>query len=445
MPAAKVPHVRGSIPGPKAKAIIEKDERYLVTATKASPIAVESAQGSVVTDVDGNTLLDFASGVAVLNVGHCHPKVVRAVQEQAEKMFHFAGTDYYYQSQADLAERLANSMPGDGEKKVFFSNSGTEAVEAAFKAARYHDPSRKMNLAFIGAFHGRSMGALSLTASKKVQRERYQPMVPGTVHMPYANCYRCPYHLEYPSCDIWCARIMKEVYFDTILPPAETSAVFMEPMQGEGGYVVPPKEFVQIIAKDAKAEGIIFVDDDVQAGMGRTGRMWGIEHFDVVPDIICSAKALASGVPMGATIMRRELDFGVQAAHSNTFGGNCLGCASALATLDVLKEEKLIEAAEKKGKWMLQRLREIQEKCECIGDVRGLGMMTVAEFVEDRVTKKPAVKMRNIIEHIALQKGLILISCGRSGIRFIPPLNIEQSLLETGFDIFEESVLEAEH
>jgi 4-aminobutyrate aminotransferase len=444
MPADKVPNVRGTIPGPKAQAIIEKDTRYLATSTKTAPIAIESAQGSVVRDVDGNTLLDFASGVAVLNVGHSHPKVVRAVQDQAERFFHFAGTDYYYQVQADLAERLAESMPITGESKVFFSNSGTEAVEAAFKAARYHEPDRKLNLAFIGAFHGRTMGSLSLTASKKVQRENYQPMQPGVVHMPYAYCYRCPYHLEYPSCDIWCARIMKEVYFETILPPGETAAVFMEPVQGEGGYIVPPKEFVQIIAKDAKAEGIIFVDDDVQAGMGRTGRMWGIEHFGVEPDILCAAKSIASGIPMGAMIMREELDFGVRGAHSNTFGGNALACAAANATLDILKEEKLIAQAERKGKWMLKRLREIQEGCQCIGDVRGLGMMAMAEFVEDRETKKPAVKRRDDVQKAALQKGLILISCGRSGLRFIPPLNIEKEHLEKGFDILDEAVREAE-
>jgi 4-aminobutyrate aminotransferase len=441
---SEIPNVRGTIPGPKAKAIIEKDSRYLATVTKASPIVVDSAQGSVVRDVDGNALLDFASGVAVMNVGYSHPKVVKAVQAQADDFFHFAGTDFYYRLQADLGERLAKTMPGAPDSKVFFSNSGTESVEAAFKAARYHDPHRKMTLAFLGAFHGRTMGSLSLTASKKVQRENYQPMVPGTVHMPYANCYRCPYHLEYPSCDIWCARIMKEVYFETILPPGETAAVFMEPVQGEGGYIVPPKEFVQIIAKDANAEGIIFVDDDVQAGMGRTGRMWGIEHYGVEPDILCSSKSLASGIPMGATIMRKELDFGKSGAHSNTFGGNAMACAAALATLDVLKEEKLVQQADRKGKWMLKRLREIMGSSAHIGDVRGLGMMTVAEFVEDRGTKAPACKLRNEVMNIALQRGLILISCGRSGIRFIPPLNIEQELLEKGFDILEASVRQAE-
>jgi 4-aminobutyrate aminotransferase len=437
------PRISGPLPGARARRIIEMESRYMATSTKTAPIAVRSAKGSVVTDVDGNTFLDFASGVAVMNVGHSHPKVVRAVQEQAELVFHFAATDYYFQQQAELARRLARTMPG-GAGKVFFSNSGAESVEAAFKAARHRDPGRKLNLAFLGAFHGRTMGALSLTASKKVQRERYQPMVPGTVHIPYANCYRCPYKLEYPSCDIWCARILKEIYFETVLPPAETAAVFMEPVQGEGGYVIPPKEFVRIVARDVQAEGIAFVDDDVQAGMGRTGRMWGIENFDVRPDMICSAKAIASGVPMGATILRPEWDFQVKAAHSNTFGGNCLACAAALATLDVIKEEKLLQRARAKGRWMLRRLQETQEKCPSIGDARGLGMMVMAEFVEDRETKRPAVQMRDEAQRLALNKGLILISCGRSGIRFIPPLNIEQELLERGMDIFEEAVKEAE-
>ena len=246
---------------------------------------MESAKGALVKDVDGNTYIDFASGVAVLNVGHCHPKVVKAVQDQAAKVMHFAGTDYYYQVQSDLVKRLCELAPGDHAKKVFLSNSGTESVEAAMKLARWRSAERKQFIAFIGAFHGRTMGSLSLTASKKVQRERYFPMVAGVTHIPYAYCYRCPYKLEYPSCDLWCAKILKEIYFETITPPHEVAALFLEPIQGEGGYIVPPKGWTSTITKIVRDQGILVVDDEVQAGIGRTGKMWGIEHFDVVPDV----------------------------------------------------------------------------------------------------------------------------------------------------------------
>jgi 4-aminobutyrate aminotransferase len=432
----KVPQIRIEPPGPKAKEIIKVDTKYLATSTKTSPIAVESASGSVVSDVDGNLYLDFASGVSVLNIGHSHPEVVRAVKEQAERVMHFAGTDFYYDLQSRLVKKLSEICPGRYDKRVFLSNSGTEAIEAAIKVARWHTQ-RKQFISFIGAFHGRTMGSLSLTASKPVQRRRFFPLVPGAVHIPFAYCYRCPYHLEYPSCGIWCAKILEEVYFESFLPSDEVAALFIEPVQGEGGYIVPPIEFIKIMRNVTKKHGILFVDDEVQAGMGRTGRLWGIEHFGVTPDILCAAKALGSGVPIGATVYHRKYDFGVQGAHSNTFGGNLLACASALATIDVIENEGIIEIAAKNGRHLRKRLDEMMNENEIIGDVRGLGMMQATELVENRRTKKPAKKARDRIVELCYKRGVILLPCGKSGIRYIPPLTTPVEQIDAGIDVIE--------
>ncbi|MCL5437454.1 MAG: aminotransferase class III-fold pyridoxal phosphate-dependent enzyme, partial [Candidatus Thermoplasmatota archaeon] len=275
---SKVPDIKIEPPGPSAREIIEKDSNYVATTTKSLPVVGKRARGLVVEDVDGNMFLDFSSGISVLNVGHCHPKVVEAVRKQSEELMHFAGTDFYYDIQASLAQRLSEVTPGNFHKKVFFSNSGTEAIEAAIKIARW-STGRKRLLAFIGAFHGRTMGSLSLTASKPVQQDRFFPGVPGVTHVPFAYCYRCPYHLEYPSCDLWCAKTIEETYLSTYVPPDEVAALFGEPVQGEGGYVVPPPEFYPTVHRILKRYGILFADDEVQAGLGRTGRMWGIENW----------------------------------------------------------------------------------------------------------------------------------------------------------------------
>lgn len=435
----EIPSVKVKPPGPKAKRIIEEDGRYLATSTKAAPLAVERAKGTVVWDVDGNTYLDFASGVAVLNLGHSHPAVIKAISEQAKRFSHFAGTDYYYEVQARLASRLCGIAPGGCDKKIFFSNSGAESIEAAMKVARW-STQRKQYISFLGAFHGRTMGALSLTASKRVQQERYFPTVPGVTHIPFANCYRCPYHLEYPSCGIWCGKMIEEVYFDTVLPPEEVGAMFMEPIQGEGGYIVPPSEFVQVMHSICQKYGILFVDDEVQAGMGRTGRMWAVEHHGIVPDVVCTAKALGSGIPIAATIFREELDWGKKGAHSNTYGGNAIACASALATLDVIEREGLVMQAEKKGRHLRGRLNELAEDHEIIGDVRGFGMMQATEFVKDRDTKEYACQERDAIVEEALRGGLILLGCGKSAIRYIPPLTASIEELDKGLDILEKAI-----
>ena len=432
----KVPSIKVTPPGPRAREVIQRDAKYLATTTKTSPIVAKRAEGSVVEDVDGNTYIDFSSGIAVLAVGHGHPKVVEAVRRQVGELAHFAGTDFYYDIQTRLAERLARISPGKNAKKVFFANSGTEANEAALKIARYHTR-RSMFLAFLGAFHGRTMGALSLTASKRVQRERFSPMMPGVVHVPYAYCYRCPYKLTYPSCDLYCANIIEDLYMKTVAPPGDTAGIFVEPVQGEGGYIVPPPGWLSRIAAIAKDNDLLLIADEVQTGFGRTGKMFAVEHEGVVPDILTVAKALGGGLPIGGAIFDASLDFEVSGAHSNTFGGNLVACASALATLDAIEGEGLVANAERLGKRMASRLDAMKEKFPIIGDHRGLGLMRVTEFVSDPKTKRPDPKARNAILKDAYEHGVIALPCGDSGIRYIPALNIPEDLLDSGLDILE--------
>ncbi len=435
----KSSRIKVSPPGPRARRIISKDEKFIATATKTSPIAAKRAKGAIIEDVDENTYIDFTSGVGVVNTGHCHPKIVEAVQKQAEELMHFAGTDFYYDVQNELAEQLVRITPGKFDKKVFFTNSGTESNECAIKLARW-STNRSRFIAFISAFHGRTIGSLSLTASKPVHRGRYFPAMPGVIHIPYAYCYRCRYKMEYPECDVWCAKILDEVYFKTFVPSDEVAALFFEPVQGEGGYIVPPKEFVQEIRKITNKHGIPIVDDEVQAGFGRTGKMFAIEHFDVEPEIITIAKGMGSGMPIGACVFNAKYDFGVSGAHSNTYGGNLLACASALATIDVIKKEKLAERAARLGKMVSKRLKEMKEKYKLIGDTRGIGLMQAVELVKSRKTKAPAAKEADkILEH-CYKNGLILLPCGFSGIRFIPPLVIKKEELNEGLDIFESAL-----
>lgn len=438
---ARIANIKIEPPGPRAREVIMEDSRYVATTTKTSPVVAAHAKGAQVTDVDGNTYLDFATGVSVMNVGYGDPRVVRAVQEQAEKLFHFAGTDFYYEVQAKLAHRLADLAPGSHEKKVFFSNSGTEAVEAALKLTRWYTR-RKMYIGFIGCFHGRTMGSLSLTSSKLVQRRRFFPTVPGAQHVPYPDCYRCPYGQERGSCGTQCAKVIEEVYFQSLIPPEEVAAVFFEPVLGEGGYIVPPAPFVKELARICKAYGILLVDDEVQAGMGRTGRMWAIEHYEVVPDIICSAKALGSGVPIAATIFPRHMDF-EPGAHSNTFGGNLLACASALATLDVLRSDGLVENSAHMGAYLRKRLLELQDGHQAIGDVRGLGLMQAIELVKSPKTKEHAVQERDKVIELCYKRGLILLPAGRSAIRLIPPLTADESVIDEGIEILGSALRDA--
>jgi 4-aminobutyrate aminotransferase len=436
----KVPNIVVEPPGPLAKKAVAKDDEYLVKATKSAPLVFKRAEGAVIEDIDGNTYIDFYAGVGVLNVGARHPKVVAAIKDQVDKYTHVAGTDFYCNIQNEVAERLAKSAPGTNKKMVFFSNTGAESVESAIKIAK-RGTGRQIILDFLGAFHGRTTGAMSLTASKWVQREGYTAtLMPGVYHVPYAYCYRCVYKLQYPECGMWCAKIIEEVYFENQIPPSELAAISMEVLQGEGGYVVPPKEFVKMIYDLTRKYKCLMIDDEVQSGMGRTGKMWAVEHFDVVPDIICSAKSLGGGLPIGATIVDAKLNFDRYGRHSNTFGGASLSHAAALATLKVLEEEKLVERAAKLGKETKKRLVEMQEKYEIIGDTRGLGMMLAHEFVQDRKTKKHAAKSRDKITDLAFKKGLVLLPCGKSVIRYIPPLNIPQDQMDKGLEILEECI-----
>ena len=431
--------LKTKIPGPKAQKIVTDDSRFLMTSTKTSPIVAESASGVWVTDVDGNRLLDFASGVAVTAVGYSHPEVVRAVRDQVGRLSHFAGTDFYYENQVRLAERLTHLTPGDFPKKVFFTNSGTESAEAALKLVRWNRQ-RPIVIGLLGAFHGRTMGSLSMTASKPVQRARYAPFTGGGTHIPPPYCYRCPYKLEYPSCDLYCAKILKELYFQTAIPPDDVAAFIAEPLMGEGGYVVPPKGWHQTLKSILDEHGILFIDDEVQAGMGRTGKWFAIEHHGVVPDVVTTAKALGGGLPMGAMIFRSDLDYSVQGSHSNTFGGNLVAVAASMATLDVIEKEKLLDNARVQGDYLLARLRELARQHPEIGDVRGLGLMTATEFVLDRKTKEPAVKFRDRVMEETYRRGLIVLGCGRSSIRYIPPLIVRREEIDEAMEVLDAAI-----
>ncbi len=439
------PKVVTDLPGPEGKRIIAEDEEYLATTTKAIPAVVKEAKGIVFEDVDGNKFFDFASGIGVINTGHCHPTIVNAIREQAEKVIHFAGTDFYYDIQVRLAKRLTEITPGSFEKKVYYGNSGAEAVEAAVKLARW-STKRKFILAFMGAFHGRTMGALGLTASKIIHKQNFFPWMPGVVHAPYPNPYRNVFGIDgYDEPEELVGRVMGyiEEMFKRYVPPDEVAAIFVESLQGEGGYIVPPPTFLKELRKLADEYGIILVDDEIQSGFGRTGKMFAIEHFGVEPDILTMAKAMASGIPIGAAVLNTKYDFGVKGAHSTTFGGNLVACAASLATIDVIEKENLVENAAKQGEIMNKRLKEMEERYEIVGDARGLGLMQATEIVKNKDSKEIAPKIRDEIVDRALKKGLLLLSCGDSSIRYIPPLVITSEQVETGMDILEEAIKEA--
>lgn len=438
----KYPVIKTDLPGPKALQLINTDQKYVSPSyTRTHPLVVDKAEGVWVVDVDGNEFLDFTAGIAVCSTGHCHPKVVQAIKEQAERLLHMAGTDFYYQPQIALAEKLASLFPGGGSYKVYFANSGAGAVEAAFKLARWHTK-RELNIAFFGAFHGRTMGALSLTASKTIQKKHYYPFVPGITHIPYANCYRCPHGRCYPHCGSECTHWLEDTLFRTTMPPEEVAAIFVEPIQGEGGYIVPPPEFHRSLSDIAKKYGILLVADEVQSGMGRTGKMFAMEHFGVLPDIIAIAKGIASGMPLGAMIARSEIMDWEAGSHASTFGGNPVSCQAALATIQLLEEE-LMENAKIEGERLIRGLQKLQNSHECMGDVRGKGLMIGVEFVKDRNTKERAAEWRDDVIKKAFQKGLLLLGCGENTIRFCPALTITDQEVDVCLSIFDQSVHEA--
>ncbi len=437
----KLPVIKTALPGPNAKKLIEMDNEYVSPSyTRSYPLVAQSAKGLWIDDPDGNTFLDFTSGIAVCTTGHCHPQVVKAIKDQADRLLHMSGTDFYYTSQIMLSKKLAQLASKTEKQKVYFGNSGAEAVEAAFKLARWHTR-RELNIAFFGAFHGRTMGALSLTASKSIQKRHYNPLVPGITHIPYAYCYRCSYNLTYPDCRAACVDWIENTLFRTTVPPEEVAAIFVEPIQGEGGYIVPPPEFLKKLYHIAKKHGILFVADEVQSGMGRTGKMFAIEHFGITPDIMALAKGIASGLPLGAMIARADIMNWEAGSHASTFGGNPLSCEASLATIRLLENELMSNASER-GKQLMDGLRELQKKMECIGDVRGLGLMVGVELVKDRITKEYAIDWRNQVIQNAFEKGLLLLGCGLNNIRFSPALTVSREEIDVCLEVFEKSLQE---
>ena len=432
---ARYPRIVVRPPGPKARELVKKDETLISPSyVRFYPLVVESGKGCVVRDVDGNEYVDFNSGLVCLNVGHCHPKVVNAINSQSERFLHYSNTDFYYKEVVNLAEKLSSITPGRFEKKVYFGNSGTEAVEAAVKLSKWHTRKHRF-IAFIGAFHGRTLGSLSFTASKPIQRRYFFPLLPGVVHVPYPYCYRCPFKLTYPDCNYWCVDYIDEMVLRKYSPPEEVAGILFEPIQGEGGYVVPPPGYFERLKKLADRYGLLMIDDEVQAGMGRTGRWFALEHWKVEPDIVCMAKAIASGLPLGATVARARLMDWEGGAHASTFGGNPLSCAAAWAVIEVIEEEKLLENAAKQGVYIMKWLEDLKEECEIVGDVRGKGLMIGAEIVEDKQSKKPGSDKAKEIMLRCWKRGVAIITCGTSTLRIAPPLIITRELVDACLEI----------
>ena len=432
----KRPQQITSVPGPKALSWISRDSKMLSPSLpREYPLVAVKGRGQWIEDVDGNEYLDFTSGIAVCNTGHCHPEVVAAAQAQIADLIHICGSDFYHLPMIELAECLAAITPGSFEKRVLLANSGAEAVEAGFKLARWHS-GRDKAIAFLGAFHGRTMGALSLSASKAVQRKGFSSFVPGITHVPYANCYHCAFRMTYPTCDFECVRFIEDHIFRTFIPPEEVAVIVIEPIQGEGGYIVPPTGYHSRLKAIAGKYGILYMMDEIQAGMGRTGKFFAIEHFGVVPDIMTLAKGIASGMPLSALVTRADVMDWTRGAHGSTFGGNPVSCAAALATIRVI-QSGLIQNAAVQGDKLRAGLNSLQQNYECLGDIRGLGLMQAAELVKDRNTKIPDKSLRDKLLQGCFKKGLLLLSCGESVIRFCPPLIISSDDTEVALEIFE--------
>jgi len=436
----RAPDIKIKPPGPKAREIVDWDHRYTAPAYKrVYPLVVKRGRGIVIEDVDGNFFLDFNAGIAVATTGHCHPRVIEAIEAQARQFLHYCGGDFYYEPMAALAEKLCQLAPGAQAKKVFLTNSGTEAVEAAFKLART-STGRQHVIAFHGSFHGRTLGSLSLTASRSHYRARFGPLIPGVHHVPYGYCHRCAYHLSYGSCGIECVQYLEKVLFRYEVAPEEVAAVFVEPIQGEGGYVVPPPEYLGQLKEICERHGILLVADEVQTGFGRTGKMFACEHWGVEPDILCVAKGIASGLPLGAMIARNEISTWTPGTHGTTFGGNPVACAAALATIELL-ENGLIENAASVGGYLKERLLEVKTRLPVISDVRGMGLMIGVELAKRDEARTPDAQLRDAVIQGCFEKGLLLLGCGESAIRFSPPLIVDETDARVAVEIFE-SVLE---
>ncbi len=436
------PKIHTALPGPNAKRVLAADEKYISPSyTRSYPLVAKSGRGVVVTDVDGNEFFDFSAGIAVTSTGHCHPEVVAAIQKQAGELIHMSGTDFYYENMVTLAERLSKIAPMPGPHKIYYGNSGAEAIEAALKLARYHTK-RQNIIAFLGAFHGRTMGALSLTASKPQQKRRFAPLVPGVTHVRYPDVYRGSSGgvEDAEAFALGCARYIEEKLFKTVLPPEEVAAIFIEPVQGEGGYVVAPTPFMQELRRICDRHGILLVVDEVQSGIGRTGKWFAVEHTGVQPDIVCMAKGIASGMPLGVTMTRAEIMDWVPGSHASTFGGNPVCVAAALATLDVIEKEGLLANSAEVGNHMLKRMAGWPAKHRIVGDVRGRGLMIGVDIVKDQKTKEYSPEKRDrIVEH-AFERGILFLGCGPSTVRIAPPLVVTKDEADVAMDALEESI-----
>jgi 4-aminobutyrate aminotransferase len=422
---AKLPVLLTPLPGPKAREVIAHDAQFVSPSyTRGYPMVAKRGRGAMVEDVDGNLFLDFAAGIAVVSTGHCHPRVVEAIQKQAAELIHISGTDFYFPSLAELAERLALIAPGKEAKKVYFGNSGTEAIEAAIKLARYHTRRDKI-IAFHGCFHGRTMGALSLTASKAVQRKGFGALLAGVFHIPYPNSYRCAYGNPSPCTCVEAATFLESEIFKRLVDPEEVAAIFIEPIQGEGGYLPASKEFLLELQHICRKHGILLVCDEVQSGMGRTGKWWASDHAGIEPDILCVAKGIASGMPLSATIARASLMDWKPGAHASTFGGNPVSIAAALVTMDLL-ETQYIENARRVGAFLMARMVDWPVRHRIVGEVRGKGLMIGVEIVRDQKTKERAGDLREAIVDMAFEKGLLLLGAGENTIRIAPPLIVDE-------------------
>lgn len=431
------------LPGPKARALIKRDSSVISPSySRGAPFVMDHGRGTEVWDVDGNRFLDFAAGIAVVATGHSHPEVVKAIQQQAEQFLHIS-SDFYHSKWVELGEKLDEIAPFEEAAVSFMTNSGTEAVETAIKLARYHT-GRTNFIGFTGAFHGRTMGAVTFTASKPTYHRGFYPLMPGVVHAPFPNPYRPV--LERPSGEDYgetVVRYIEDQILGHILPPDEIAGILVETIQGEGGYIVPPPGFFPALRDLCDKHDILLIVDEIQSGMGRTGKWWAIEHFEVEPDIVTAAKGIASGLPLGAAIARKSVMDWPRGAHGNTFGGNPLACAAAMATIDLIEREYMQNAAEV-GQYTLDALHEIMARHPSIGDVRGLGLMVGVEFVKDRKSKYPAEELRDRVADLAFERGLILLGCGKSVVRLAPPLSVSKSEIDEGLTIFEEAITLAE-
>ncbi|MDX6770860.1 MAG: acetyl ornithine aminotransferase family protein [Elusimicrobiota bacterium] len=430
--AADYPRIVVPPPGPKARAVIAKDKAYSSPSyIKEYPLVMAGGKGAMVEDADGNRYVDWMAGIAVSATGYQHPVVTKAVQDAAAKFLHICGTDFYYPGFADLCERLARSAPGGGKWRTFLTNSGTEAIEGAVKLARHHTHRHGL-ISFHSSFHGRSYAAMTLSSSKVKYRKGFGPLLPGVHHLPFHNPYRNT--LED------CVHAAHQL-FETVISPEEVAAVVMEPLQGEGGYVLPSREFLQFWRTLCDEYGMLLVFDEVQTGAGRTGKMWAAEHFGVAPDVFVTAKGLGSGLPIGAIVAREKVMTWPRGSHGSTYGGNPVACASALATLDLVEAELAANAA-KMGARLQKGLKDLQKKHPVIGDVRGLGLFIGVEFVKDPKTKEPAAELVAALEQLAFTKGLLLLGCGRSTIRVAPPLVLTAYDVDKGLEILDACLTE---